>query len=642
VTPASSATDAGAPWLALGLAVLGALALILALDAYTGTPPPEPRLEVIRAERALGAHDATPPGADAAWTTVTLPDRAPFVDGAARQHAWYRLRVRLPEPGPPLWGVLLRQPRAALAIWIDGRLLADAGTTRERLPEYRHDLRYNLPPGVLSGRELELVVHSVAATRGAGLGPLWFADSARLAAYKAQRNRIEKTLPSIAVQVIVVLGVMFGAVFAARPREHAFGWFAAALLMWAAHTALLMRGTPLFGMPALARPLPLVTLAWFVVFALLFVHRWIGLRAPASERAALGAGMAGSALAFATSGFGGDVAYAAISRAVVVPAILLVGATLAWHLLQALRREPGQPDVRRLLVVAVALLVIGLRDWLFDAGWIGGAQSMRYLPFAAPLVFLAAGGMLLRRHVQALATAESLNRDLEAKVAEKSAQIERGFRQLAAIENERARDEERARIVRDMHDGVGGHLVQALAMAERGTPPERLRETLGQALDDLRLLIDAVDLRDGGLADALARLRERLARRLAALGLRLEWDFTTMPELPALPPETTIQVLRVLQELYTNVVKHAQARVVRTRVAIETHVGAAELVIEVEDDGVGFDVEAPSAGRGRRSLGQRVATIGAQLVWRSAPGVGTTARLSLPLPPKPEGDARIP
>lgn len=633
MAPAAAATDAGAPWLALALAVLGALALILALDAYTGTPPPAPRLEVTRAERALGAQSASPPPASADWTPVSLPDRAPVVDGVARQHAWYRLRVRLPQPGPPLWGVLLQRPRAALAIWVDGKLLADAGTQRTRLPEYQHDLRYNLPPGVLTGQELEIVVHSVAATRGAGLGPLWFADSGQLAAYKAQRNRIEKTLPAIAVQVIVVLGVMFGAVFAARPREHAFGWFAAALLMWAAHTALLMRGTPLFGLPALARPLPLVALAWFVVFALLFVHRWIGLHAPSGERAALAIGALGSVLAVAASLGGGDVAYNAASRLVVVPAILVVGGLLAWHLLQALRREPRQPDIRRLLVVAVALLVIGARDWLFDAGWIGSVQSMRYLPFAAPLVFLAAGGMLLRRHVQALATAESLNRDLEAKVAEKSAEIERSFRRLAAVEGERARDEERARIVRDMHDGVGGHLVQALAMAERGTPPERLRETLGQALDDLRLLIDAVDLRDGGLADALARLRERLARRLAALGLRLEWDFTTMPDLPALPPETTIQVLRVLQELYTNVVKHAQARVVRTRVAIETQADAPVLVVEVEDDGVGFDVAAPSAGRGRRSLGQRVAAIGAQLAWRSSPGAGTTARLSLPLTP---------
>jgi signal transduction histidine kinase len=642
VRRAAATAETRAPWLALVLSVLGALALIAALDAYTGTPPPSPRLEVTQAERALGLQDATPPSATTTWIPVTLPERAPVVEGAVRQHAWYRLRVHLPQPGPPLWGVLLQRPRAALAIWVDGQLLADAGTRRERLPEYLHDLRYNLPPGVLSGRELEILVHSVAATRGAGLGALWFADSAQLAAYKAQRNRIEKTLPAIAVQVIVVLGVMFGAVFAARPREHAFGWFAAALLMWAAHTALLMRGTPLFGLPALARALPLVSLAWFVVFALLFVHRWIGLQARGSERAALATGVLGSVLAVSASLAGGDAAYAAASRYGVVPAILVVGALLVGHLLQALRGEPRQPDIRRLLVVAVALLVIGLRDWLFDAGWIGSAQSMRYLPFAAPLVFLAAGGMLLRRHVQALATAESLNRDLEAKVAEKSAEIEHSFRRLAAIEGERARDEERARIVRDMHDGVGGHLVQALAMAERGTPPERLRETLGQALDDLRLLIDAVDLRDGGLADALARLRERLARRLSALGLRLEWDFTAMPELPALPPETTIQVLRVLQELFTNVVKHAQARVVRTQVAIEGSADAPMLVIEVMDDGVGFDPGAPNPGRGRRSLGQRAAAIGAQLAWHSTPGAGTTVRLSLALPANPAGNARAP
>lgn len=295
----------------------------------------------------------------------------------------------------------------------------------------------------------------------------------------------------------------------------------------------------------------------------------------------------------------------------------------------------GLPDGSGLdLILAGVLLLVGTRDWLYDLKLVGPEGSGRFQHFLTPVAFAVFGGMLLRRHLAALDAAESMNRLLEARVAEKSAEIERNWQHIAGIERERARFEERDRLMRDMHDGVGGHLVQALAMADAGQPVDRVREAVQSSLDDLRLLIDASDIHVERLNDALARFRERLARRLATLGIALDWDFTRMPELPRLAPERTIQVLRILQELLTNVVKHAGA----TRIQVECQLlqppGAPRRVLlDLRDDGVGFDLSAAGAGRGRASLAQRAQSLGGTLQFESATGNGCHARLVFPVLP---------
>ncbi|MCB1590746.1 MAG: ATP-binding protein, partial [Xanthomonadales bacterium] len=153
-------------------------------------------------------------------------------------------------------------------------------------------------------------------------------------------------------------------------------------------------------------------------------------------------------------------------------------------------------------------------------------------------------------------------------------------------------------------------------------------------LDDLRLLIDASDVHSEGLNDILARLRERLVRRLAALGITLEWDFTRSPMLPPLSPSKSIQILRILQEAVTNVIKHAQARhvVIASERLDDPATGqAARLLFEVADDGAGFDPANASDGRGLRNLRARIAELGGHAHLDSTPGGGCRLRFDVPM-----------
>jgi signal transduction histidine kinase len=628
---------------ALGLLAIGTVAgllLVALLDRYTATALPEPLLTIATAQRSLAPPDDPPSPDDPGWVPVSLPDTAPLRVGVERQHAWYRLRVRLPPDDDRLWAMMFERPHAAVKVWVGDALLADSGVERVALPEYRHEVRYNVPRALAGDGEFEMTVLAVTRSHAAGLRRVWFGDSAATATYKQVRNSVEKAGPRQAVLVIVVLALILAAVQAARPRETAFGWFAAALMLWAAHAGLSLSSTPLLDSAILSRPTLVATLLGFTVCGVMFVHRFAGVSAPRTERLVLATAMVGALLAYAGAWLSALLAAPRLLDllllGLLVPTALALGALIVWRLLQAQFRPSVPADLRALLALSAILFVIGVRDWLVDVGVLGDWQSIAYLPFAAPLVFLVFGALLWRRHVEALTVAEALNRELGQKVAEKAAEAQATWQRLAVAEADRARMEERERWMRDMHDGVGGYLVEAMALADRGGGSAELKEVLQGCLEELRIMFDAGERGSLPLGVALGRLRERLAPRLRALGISLEWNFLEMPELPVLSSEASLHVLRILQELVANAIKHAHARCITVHCTREAN---GWLVLEVVDDGAGFAPPPDHAGRGIANLVRRAQALDGELHWRVVGSGGTASRLRFPPPMSVAEDA---
>ena len=211
-------------------------------------------------------------------------------------------------------------------------------------------------------------------------------------------------------------------------------------------------------------------------------------------------------------------------------------------------------------------------------------------------------------------------------------------------EEERARAaalaRERSRLMRDLHDGLGGQLVSIVALSERGNAGAPIGEAARAALKDLRLVIDSMDDIGGDLMLALGSWRERAMAQLRPHDITLEWRAVTpqgLPVHPELRPWHVIQIVRLLDEALTNAVKHANAR--RVTVRIETLADTDGLdrgCITVEDDGKGFDVPPADgsagiakAARGLRNMRSRAARCGAELVLDSC-AQGTRVRLTLP------------
>ena len=190
----------------------------------------------------------------------------------------------------------------------------------------------------------------------------------------------------------------------------------------------------------------------------------------------------------------------------------------------------------------------------------------------------------------------------------------------------------RRRIAQELHDGVDSQLVNLLSSLDRSVPQERsMAEALEQCLLDVKILVDDIDSSQECVLDALARLRYRVQSSLDRLGIRLHWDLRDEGPLSEVCDERSRQVLRIAQEALANVMRHSRARNVSVscRYSHETEA----LVLDITDDGVGFDrhSKAQTKGKGLQGLRRRAESIQAELLVRSVHGSGTTVRLLMPI-----------
>ncbi|QOZ06856.1 ATP-binding protein [Bradyrhizobium sp. CCBAU 51765] len=259
------------------------------------------------------------------------------------------------------------------------------------------------------------------------------------------------------------------------------------------------------------------------------------------------------------------------------------------------------------------------------------------LSYSAMLVAIGAG--LTWRFARALNQVDSFAGQLVTRVREAEERLKASF----AREEERARAaalaNERTRLMRDLHDGLGGQLVSIVALSERGSEGATITDAARAALKDLRLVIDSMDDIGGDLMLALGSWRERATAQLRPHDIALDWRVATpqgLPLHPELRPWHVIQIVRILDEAVTNAAKHAQAR--HVAVTIETHDGGLGPygVISVTDDGRGLamagNCDAAAAGqtaRGLRNMRSRAARCDAVLDL-SSDATGTRVRLQLP------------
>ncbi|MBR0847966.1 histidine kinase [Bradyrhizobium diazoefficiens] len=254
------------------------------------------------------------------------------------------------------------------------------------------------------------------------------------------------------------------------------------------------------------------------------------------------------------------------------------------------------------------------------------------LSYSAMLVAIGAG--LTWRFARALNQVDSFAGQLVSRVREAEERLKASF----AREEERARAaalaNERTRLMRDLHDGLGGQLVSIVALSERGHEGATITDAARAALKDLRLVIDSMDDIGGDLMLALGSWRERAAAQLRPHDIALDWHVATpqgLPLHPELRPWHVIQIVRILDEAVTNAVKHAEARHIAVTIETLDDGSGPYGAISVADDGKGF---APTAGasqtaRGLRNMRSRAARCGAVLDLTSD-GSGTRVRLQLP------------
>lgn len=596
--------------------------LLLTLWATAAPAAPGEPIVLAVVER-LAVDTLGPPAADdPRWQRQVLP-HVWSLDEQRGRGVWYRWVLPARPPGDEPWGLYLAQAHVNAAVWLDGRLLGDGGPMADPMAfHWNQPFLFLLPP--VAPEVLHVVLVKVRAAGGFGLlGPVEAGPLSALRGRYELRRFWQAEVHGVFALLLLSTAVLALGIWSQRRADSQYLWLAVSCLAWFGF-ALFLYGREFWIDPLWMQWIAQNGTVWWVTGLAHYVHRQTGAQRVRLERllivVSIGFGVAAALLDEFTRVHVYSLGHV---FALVTVTYLLVHTLGHW-------RRTRQHASMGLAVACALVLLAGLHDVVLTmpVSWsslvfVQQLQAWRFYltPFGAPLASLYLGAHLARRFVSTLAQFEALNAQLEQRVEDSRRDLDRQYQARRQLEREQAAAQERERIVREMHDGIGGQLMTALRGVERGVfDRDKVTELLQESLDDLRLIIDA-SAATSQLLPALAGWRNRWDPRLEALGIELRWDVDPLLGEPVLTPTEVLQLMRILQEAVINTVKHARARTVHVQV-LQRPDGA--LYFGITDDGRGLEAGGGRAtGHGMRSMQARARAIGAQWSAGPAPGGGT-------------------
>jgi signal transduction histidine kinase len=588
-----------------------------AADASAGGCPTQP----VRLVEGGISLDATgePLPADAPFTPVRLPDawrtRRPEAGGLA----WYRFTLDTTGGDEQRCAIYLPDVNMNAAVWVNGEWVGEGGSMTDPVAHnFNRPLYFQFPGALLAAQPARIDVLLYAYAHHFGrLGPIWIGPHEALVGRYQRAYFRQVTLAEIGTVAAAVTAVGIGLIWASTGWAALYGFFFASTAAWAINS-----------LNYWVRDVPFSHWTWdrlvngaldqFAVFLALFFHRLLGVRRPRLERLLFGFGAVAAVAAVVT-----PRAWFAETMMLTHVAITAIGAyvtALSW----SHRRALTTLEARVYLGAWLAQLIFSTHDLGIQLGlWRGVGYT---LPYTVSCMMLAFGTTLGLRYVRALREALALNEKLEERVREREDELSRQFDRTRDLERRDILSRERQRLMREMHDGLGGHLVSSLALVEStdDADPE-IVAALRDGLDELRLVIMSLDAGFTAVPALLASLRERLEPTLERRGIRFKWGVGDAPTPRRFGPEQMLSLLRIVQEAITNSVKHTQA----STIEVTTAVDGDTLLITVRDDGGGF-AEIIRRGRGLDNMTHRASELGGTLRILSDDG-GTLIALTLPL-----------
>ena len=296
----------------------------------------------------------------------------------------------------------------------------------------------------------------------------------------------------------------------------------------------------------------------------------------------------------------------------------LIVARIVWHFVST--RETRIVEAAILSIVAIAITLDGVTSLL------NMREYNLHLNESSPVLLIGMVTAFLQRNFQLFQSADALNATLSTQLKTREAELEVSAAALRAQVEETAIQTERARIMRDMHDGMGGQLLSLLIQArDPDTPRSELEETVENAIADLRLLIDSLDSVGDDLEIALAMFKERLGPRLASAQVTLDWPNTPLGLVDPFSPAQILSIYRILQEAIANALRHGRP----SNIAVQQSFDGITLHITLDDDGKGMSRDAQT-GRGLTNMRRRAQELGGILSVEPSALGGVRVKLTVP------------
>ncbi|MGE8538753.1 MAG: ATP-binding protein [Acinetobacter sp.] len=550
------------------------------------------------------------------WQSVSLPDNWQRNWNNYHGGAWYKLmwnwscqdNIRLAEP----IAFSIDYINSAGAVFLNGDLLWSDQNLQEPLSKSWNMPRYwILPTRGLNTDSNEILIYVQGYSfQNAGLGQVEFNNVLVNSQKHLGKIWDRRTLFQMNMIFSVMIGIICFIVWQLRRSETAFGWLALSSFLWVLFISnvLTTESFPFHSSIAASKANMLFFIAYIHCFSL-YLIRFLKQKFKYVERGLILTTLLFSMLiVMSPLNYLGQV----LSTAFIGYVVLFISC-IVYVSYQAITTRNG--EYLFLMLCLWGILLCGIVD-LIILMQTAIDDFSPLSPYTSPMIILFVVLIMAARLNRNIRKIEKFNTQLERKVQQVSADLNRSLSDRHKLELDNVRLQERINLSHELHDGLGGSIVRSMILVDQSTdtiPNRQFLSMLKLLRDDLRQIIDSGSSIDNKVPETpilwIAPVRYRFTQLMEEMNIEVEWFF---PKVWQREP-TALQCLtliRVVEESLTNIIKHSQAS--QVKVSLEYSL-PHQLTLTIQDNGIGFDTEMVQKNGlsiGMRSMKMRVERMG--------------------------------
>ncbi|MBV1911642.1 MAG: hypothetical protein KUG78_20285 [Kangiellaceae bacterium] len=532
---------------------------------------------------------------------VTLPHN--WNKSGLHGSAWYQVGFAVNEINPKeTWSVFLPQVIMNAQVWLNGHVIGSGGSLEAPVARYWHTpLMLSFPTSLLKENNT-LHIRLVGYTnQHAKLGIVELGPEALIQKRYSVKYFKAVTLNVISGVFTVLVGILLFSIWFKR-RESEYFWFAISSVTWSLYSINIFT----INIPISEEyweKIVFLSSGWLAISIAFLLVRLDQFYYPKIESGLLLVSAILNVLVLVS-----PEQYMFSIFPIWLQFSFLVGCSgighFAWRWIVDRKKQSGI-----ILMMILGIAMAGAHDIAVQSGWLE-IGNILWLDYSLPLFFIAMSYLLVSRFLLALEEKESLNLDLENRVAEAGNLLEQNYRKILFMEKQQATTNERERIHRDLHDSIGAKLLSLVYRSENESEAELARS----ALTDLRNVVHQAPVSEQSLLEAVYEWELNCVERCLEAGRSVDFYIHHVPQTIDLAKSRIHNLAAILSEALTNSFRHSDSR--NIRISIRYRLGA--LRFEVGEIGHFKNQRNWVEGCGMQNMRYRVEQLNGKITWQQS------------------------